>query len=350
MSTIRTDVADTETPASEYDATAGFLARLGGDEDEDAREGAPSEPGDEDLEDEAAHDDNEDDAEGSDEDRPDTDDEDDQSGTDEEDEKAFADEGAYVKLKVDGKDQEVPVKDLTRLYGQEAALTRKSQEVAEQRRVADANAQKYVASLNVLVQRAAEKVAPYQNIDWLAESRNPNISQEEFAAIRADAQRAMEEHSFLTQNLDAFMGEVSKQQNAARVESAKACVQALTTPGTDDKPNPHFIEGWSDQTYDAVRAFGVSMGMPAEAVNGIVDASAIKMMHMAMQFAKGAKKVQTTKVNKTPKKIVKTSSAPAARPAAAVADRKVALSRLRKNGNDTEAAVSAFMSGMGDDD
>jgi hypothetical protein len=80
------------------------------------------------------------------------------SGEDEEGaEKAFADDGAYVKLKVDGEEKEVPVKDLTRLYGQEAALTRKSQEVAEQRKQAEAESQKHVSALQVLLTRAQEK-------------------------------------------------------------------------------------------------------------------------------------------------------------------------------------------------
>jgi hypothetical protein len=39
-------------------------------------------------------------------------------------------------------------------------------------------------------------------------------------------------------------------------------VKALTTPGTDDKPNALHIEGWNDKTYDETRAFGVKMGLP----------------------------------------------------------------------------------------
>ena len=79
----------------------------------------------------------------------------------------------YVKVKVGDEDKEVSVKDLKRLYGQEASLTRKSQEVADQRRVADEGVAKNVAALNVLHEKAKLKAEPYKNIDWLAVSKNP---------------------------------------------------------------------------------------------------------------------------------------------------------------------------------
>src|SRR5574337_877989 len=48
--------------------------------------------------------------------------------------KKDAGDDVIVKIKVGDKEHEVPVKDLKRLYGQEASLTRKSQEVAAQRK------------------------------------------------------------------------------------------------------------------------------------------------------------------------------------------------------------------------
>lgn len=352
MSTIRTDVADTETAASEeFDATSAFLKGIEGTKDEDASK-KPSSEEDEDEHEDAPEGES-DDTEGSDKDSPETDDEDGESGEDDEGtEKAFADDGAYVKLKVDGEEKEVAVKDLTRLYGQEAALTRKSQEVAEQRKAAEAESQKHVSALQVLLTRAQEKAAPFKSIDWMALAKDPNITAEEASQLRTMAQAAFEEESFLSQNLDGFMQEVQKQTHAQRIESAKACVTALTTPGTEDKPNPLHIDGWNDKTYDETRAFGVKMGLPPETVNTLTDPAAIKMMHMAMLFAKGASKVVVTKkVNKTPKKIVKTSSSPvAARSEAPTANRKAAIKALRANPNKSGAAANAFMASFGADD
>src|SRR5262249_47659052 len=46
----------------------------------------------------------------------------------------YAEEDAYAKVKVGDQELEVSVKDLKRLHGQEAALTRRSQEVAAERK------------------------------------------------------------------------------------------------------------------------------------------------------------------------------------------------------------------------
>lgn len=352
MSTIQNnaDVADTETttaPTEEFDATAAFLTSFE-DKDKDAHENEPSGNGEDENEQDAPEGDTND-TEGSD-DSPETDADDDAAGDDDKD-KAFADDGAYVKLKVDGEEKEVPVKELTRLYGQEASLTRKSQEVAEQRKAVEAEGEKHAAALQVLLQRAQEKAKPFKAINWIAVSKDPNISAEEVTALHTEAQRALEDEAFLSQSLDGFMTEVHNQQHKTRVESAKACVKTLTTPGTDETPNPLHIEGWNDKTYDDTRAFGIKMGAPAEFVNTLTDPAAIKMMHMAMLFAKGASKVQTTKVNKTPKKIVKTSSSPAAaRQNAPTANRKAAVQKLRSDPNRSGAAADAFFASFNIDD
>lgn len=357
MSTIRKDVAETtETHVEDdFDATSAFLSRLEPQDDDDTDNGAPSGQSDEDQ-DENAPEGQDGDDNGSDE-SPETEGDDDQSGDDDNDDqgndKTFADEGAYVKVKVDGEDKEVSLKDLTRLYGQEASLTRKSQEVADLRKTAETTQQKHVSALQVLIERAKEKANPFKQIDWMAVSKDPNISAEEASALRAEAQKAYEEEAFLTNSLDSFMDEVNKQTTARKIEEAKVCVKSLTTPGTDDKPNPLHIEGWNDKVYSDVRSFGVKMGATADYVNTLTDPVALKVLHMAMQFAKGAQRVVTTKkVDKTPKKIVKTSTSPVTqrRDNAPVAARKQAIKNLRNNPNKTGAAADAFYASFNVDD
>jgi hypothetical protein len=92
-----------------------------------------------------------------------------------------------VKVVVDDNEHEVPVKDLQRLFGQEAALTRKSQETAEVRKAADAEQAKAVAVLDVMLKNAKAAAAPFEQIDFLALSRDPNVSNEELAYIREQA-------------------------------------------------------------------------------------------------------------------------------------------------------------------
>ncbi len=72
-----------------------------------------------------------------DEEAPKDDEETDASEDDAEPDKKYAEEGVFVKIKVGDKDHEVSVKDLQRLYGQEAALTQKSQQVSDQRKLVE---------------------------------------------------------------------------------------------------------------------------------------------------------------------------------------------------------------------
>lgn len=354
MSTIHMDVADDDINAflhpetsENMDGENAFLTSFA-DKDADAKK-KPSDADEED-DDAAANDTN--DAEGSEEtpDELDADDEDGDTPEDAKDEAAKTyvdDDGHFVKIKVGEEEKEVSVKDLKRLFGQEASLTHKSTEVANARKLADADAEKYSTSLKVLLQRATEKATPYRNIDWLAVSKDTTISQEAASALREEAQRALDDEAFLGQNLNAFMNDVNERKSADRVESAKLCVKALTTAPTDAAPNEAFIKNWNPQTYEDVRSFGVSMGIPQEAVNTLTDPVAIKIMHMAMLFKKGASKVVTTSVNKTPKKIVKTSSSPAARPSKGSVANDTAMKTLKRSGS-VEAAQDAFLSSFAD--
>lgn len=343
------DVANTEnTPLSEADAGEALLSLFADktdapkpsvedeDEDDTTTADADGDEGSEETPDELDADD-------------DAGDEENETAEDKPSEKKYIDDdGHYVKIKVGEEEKEVSVKDLKRLFGQEVSLTHKSVEVANARKTAEADAQKYVTSLNVLLTRATEKANPYRNIDWMAVSKDPTISAEAASALRADAQRALDDESFLGQNLNAFMGDVQKKQNEDRATSAKACITALTTAPTEAAPNANFIKGWSDKTYTDIRAFAIKQGMPEAIVNGTTDPAAIKMMHMAMLFKKGSAKVVTTKaVNKTPQKIVKTSSSPAARATKTTVEKASAMKNLKNSGS-VDAAGDAFLATFAD--
>ena len=194
---------DTSAALSEDSATDAFLTSFGIEPDADSEDAPPKKkkPSEEveTTEDDAANDEGAED-ENSDESPEDEADSDEDEATDkdaEEDKskkKSYVDsDDTYVKVKVGDEEKEVSVKDLKRLYGQEASLTRKSQEVAEQRRVADESAAKNVAALNVMLEKAKAKAAPYAALDWLAISKNPAISAAEASALRDEAKAAMDD-------------------------------------------------------------------------------------------------------------------------------------------------------------
>jgi hypothetical protein len=336
------------TYETDDDTADAFLKLLGAEEppDEERKEGeTETAQAEEDTEDETTTDENEGDTEDGESSSDDSDD--DEGEADKTKAKKYADdEGTYVKVKVGEEEHEVAVKDLKRLFGQEASLTKKSQEVAERAKASEYAQAKSIAALDVMVKRAQEAANPYRNVNWAALMKDPNVAAEDVTALQEAAKAAFENETFLTGQLDGFMQEVQAQQAAAQAQSAQLCIKALT-----DETSPTFIKGWDQKLYNDMRSFAVEMGANAQMVNNLVDPAAFKLIHMAMQFHKGAQKVVTQKVNKAPKKIVKasTTSAPPNRDTSKAIDRNKAVAKQKKAGGSMEATQDAFLALLGGD-
>jgi hypothetical protein len=250
-------------------------------------------------------------------------------------EKKYADDDSYFKVKVGDEELEVPAKDLRRLYGQEAALTQRSQQLAEQRKAAEAETVKATTALQLMLQRASERAAPYRGIDFLQAARE--YPQEQLDAVRKAAIQAFEEEKFLQSELSGFMEAMQRKQEEVMNLKGKEAIAQLTDPAS-----PYHLEDWSEELYDEIREFAVNRGLAKDVVDNLVEAPVFKLLHDAMQYQKGVSKVVTTKkVDKTPRKIVKTTTAPAVSRGTDDREQK-AVSRLRKSGN-TDDAAELFM-------
>jgi hypothetical protein len=255
----------------------------------------------------------------------------------------YADEGAYVKVKVGDEVHEVPVKDLERLFGQEKALTQKSMEASTQRTAADAELQKNVAATGALLDRAKARFEPFSKVDFLLAAKE--LSAEDYTNLRNAAASAYEDVQFLEQNLNSHMQAAQTKQNETLVTQAKEALKVLSGPAEKGG-----IEGWTEALYNDIRGFAVSQGLDKNIVNQLVDPVAIKMLYNAMLFTRGQSKVITTKVNKTPTKVVKTTTPPAAaRVTDSSANVKKALKNLQETGS-TDSAADAFMARWKDND
>jgi hypothetical protein len=261
--------------------------------------------------------------------------------------KKFADEtdDTYVKVKIGDEEHEVKVTDLKRLYGQEASLTRKSQEVAEERKAIETKRAENIAAYDVLLKRATERADQYRALPWTQLMKDPNVPGDQLQALQAEAQKALEDEGFLKTELGNFMQKVTQEQATAQRAAAQEALKTINNP-----ESPAHIKGWSDALYNDIRTFGVEMGIPADTVNQLTDAGAIKILHMAMQFKRGTKNVVVTKkVNKTPTKIVKNSaSSPATRGTPVQVTAKSAVAQAKKSGSQQDAA-NAFEALLGDD-
>jgi hypothetical protein len=246
-----------------------------------------------------------------------------------------ASEDAVVKIKIDGQEVTATVKDLKRLYGQEASLTRKSQEAAELKKRAEDVATRHVTGLEALLARAKEQAAPYANINFLALTKDPNVSSEELSALSDAANRAFDNVRYLETELDGVIKAAQDQRQQQMMQMAREAIKTLTDPKTG-------IPGWNEQMYNDIRSFAVSSGMDAQVVNEMVDPVAFKILHMAMQYQKGKTAVtKTKKIDKTPKRIIKGTPDEVVKSAKADPNRAM-LKKLQQSGSVDDAA-DAFL-------
>jgi hypothetical protein len=271
------------------------------EEGEDTKEDVTEteEETEEETSDESPEDDTEEDSEETEEDDEETEEAEETTDTKAKKPTVIESEDALVKIKVDGQEVTASIKDLKRLYGQEASLTRKSQEAAQIKQKAEESGQKYVAGLESLLNRAKEQAAPYANINFLALTKDPNVSSEELAALSDAANKAFDNVRYLESELDGVIKTANEQRQQQLMVAAKEAIKVLTDPKTG-------IPGWNEQLYNDIRRFAVDSGMNEQVVNDMVDPTAFKILHMAMQYQKGKTAVtKTKKVDKTPKRIIK---------------------------------------------
>jgi hypothetical protein len=179
-----------------------------------------------------------------------------------------------VVIPVDGKELKVAVKDLKRLYGQETALTRKSQEVADARKVADNASQVALGTLGRLYDKAREAFKPYEQLDLFKLSRE--LPDDEFDAIRTQAQKAHAEVKYFETELQGYQASLqATRQEHTRQEAAKAVVALRAA-----------IPAWNEDLYNDIRTYAVSNGMNREIVDNLTDPSAILILNKARLYDK----------------------------------------------------------------
>lgn len=243
------------------------------------------------------------------------------------------DDDATVKVKVDDEELEVSVKDLKRLYGQEAALTKKSQQVAAKRKEVEQESMKAAAILDKLYNKAAERWKPYSEIDMLVASKQ--LDAEQFTALRAEAQAAWEEFNFVSQEANAFIQEAQAKQQAQLKEQAAEAVKVLKER----------IPTWSNQTYDNIREYAINRGMSADIVNNLVDPVAIELINKARLYDE-SKKVATKKKVAQPKKVLKTTAP--SKDLAGSSKKEAMVAKFKATG-DIDDAADLFMSRWADE-
>jgi len=245
--------------------------------------------------------------------------------------KRVASDDDEVVIKVDTEERRVSVKDLSRLYGQEASLTRKSQELSGARKLAEDQSHLALAVLTRMYEKATERAKPYENIDLFKASRE--LEPSEFDALRAEMAKATEEKRFF----EAELGQLTQTLRTTRDNFIRS--QASTAIATLKEKIPQ----WSDGLYDELRTYAVKEGMHPDVVNQIVDPNALLMIHKARLYD-AAKAKAKAKVSPTTTKVPSKATRPASAPVQGTRKEQPAkaMDRFKQTG-DRDDAVNALL-------
>jgi len=210
----------------------------------------------------------------------------------------LAADDAVVEISVDGKVVQHSVADLKRLAGQEAALTRKSQETASKRKEAEDAIGKNHAVFQTLLAKAEERYKPYAEVDMLLASKT--MDAEDFAALRREATEVTNDLKFLQQEADSFYAEIQKNQQQTMQDAAKECIRVL-----EEK-----IPNWNDELYSDIRKYAVSQGLNEADVNTYVDPNVLMLLNKARLFDQGKQVATKKKKVAATKKVLRSTKAP----------------------------------------
>lgn len=305
-------------------------------DDDDLSDDEEDEPTTEADEEEAEADEEDEDAE---EDEEESEDDPEDSEDDDEDkepsEAKTADEDAEVTVTVDGKEHRVSVKELKRLYGQEASLTQKSQAIAAQRRIVEAQGMFTAQVLQQRYDKAKAEAEKYKDVDLFRASRE--LDPDEFDALRSAKENAESEFTALEREGREFLQKSQQMRGQMLREQAQQAIKEITKA----------IPDWNDELYGQIRTYAVSQGMEPELVNDIVDPTAIVMMHKAMKFdqVQSAKGKVTKKVSKAPKKAVSKGD----RATDNTTSKLKAKRRTAHESGDIDDVAEAFLAAMNDE-
>ena len=283
-------------------------------------------------------------------DDPDTDELDDEDGEtededddDEDDEEPLAaSDDQIVDINVNGESKQVSVKDLKRLYGQEASLTKKSQDLANQRKQSDESLAQTQLSYQKLLERAEARFKPYSDIDMLVASRQ--MDPDTFAQLRQDAKQAEEDLTFLKEESNTLVSQQQQQFAEQSKEAAANCVKVLQEQLPD----------WGNELYSDIRNYAVKSGLPQEQVDQYTDPQVIMLINKARlydqskQSAKSKKaKAKLTKSKSGKTKVLSSRKAPLSKEGAAERKRQAAIKNLHGH-SDLDDIAAALMSGWKD--
>lgn len=251
-------------------------------------------------------------------------------------EEAQEEDDPTVTVKIDGKEVEVKLSELKNGYQRQADYTRKTMEVSETRKAAEAEMQKaqqertaYAQNLQKMAAQLEGALQEQNQIDWNA-------------LIQNDPVEYLKQQHLLQQRQAAYQQNLMEQQKISaqfQAEQQKAYENHLLAQRDELLAK---LPEWKDEAKQkaekaAMREYLINQGYDDAAINAVADARAVVMARKAMLYDQMMAKAQTAakKVSELPKKIER----PGVGASPALDKRSSAFQKLSKTGSVEDAAA-----------
>jgi len=296
------------TPGSTREAQEALLGIMDSLEDKPKEEqAAPTEEEEstEETQDESLEEGSEEESEEPDEEETEEDDEEETEESDEQEE-----EELLYAVKVDGEEQEVSLDELIKGYSRQSDYTKKTQELAEERRNIEAGMdqyktelaglqqerQQYVDALTQVIQSSTAGLETYANVDWATLKEEDPIEyitkRDEYREMQERVRSQQHTMQIEQQKQSAQMQEVKKQ--LLHDEHAKL-VEKVPEWGQPDSQKAMAIE---------IRDYALGQGFSAEEISSLVDHRSLVVLMKAQKYdALKKADVKSKKIKNKPKVI-----------------------------------------------
>ena len=221
-------------------------------------------------------------------------DDDSTSDTDTDEEEAEDDDSdeqtpSTVKLKINGEEIDKPLDEVVALAQQGLDYTKKTQEVAEQRKALEDYAQTIKVQEQEFQQRIQlqnamiGEVAQLTNIDSQLEAFNQVNWQQLSDSDFVEAQKLFFTYNQLQQQRATLVTHLSAKQEALQAQQTQSLSEQISK-GKEVLAKE--IPNWSRETSQAIISTGKDYGFTDDELGMIVDPRHVKVLHDAMQWRK----------------------------------------------------------------
>ena len=242
-----------------------------------------------------------------------------------------------VTVKIDGKDVEVKLSELKNGYQRQADYTRKTMEVSEQRKAAEAETAKarhereaYATNLNRLQMQLEGTLQEQQNVDWEALLNSDPVEYLKQQHLAQARQAKLQQVYTEQQRIGAQQQAEAEQAHASHLQSQQQALLAKLPEWQDAKK--------ADAERSAIRDFLIKEGYEPDSLNKITDAKAVVLARKAMLYDQMMSKAHAAakKVSNLPTKVERPG---VAAEAPGLDKRTSAYQKLAKSGKAEDAAA-----------